>query len=174
MVKSVQNIGVRVLKFAGSLKSFLVIAIIVILWHYMSFKLVNFRKSSFFYKEENCFDKISFFKKEKFYENIFKIKHWKDKIPQYVAKNGFSKKKIENFDLDYLKRFISETYRAEVNHFICCLIIPFLFFCKYIMISTIVSVLIILGNVPCILIQRYNRLRIRRIILKIRKKRGII
>lgn len=160
--------------FENFLKSFLISVVIVTLWHYISFKLVSFQSNSFFYKEENYLDEILFFKKEKIYENVFKIKYWKDKIPQYVSKNGFSKKKIETFDLEYLKKFISETYRAEINHFLCCLIIPFLFFNKYAIISTIISILIVIGNVPCILIQRYNRLRIRRIILKIKRKRGII
>ena len=162
------------MKFADSFKSFLIIAIIVMLWHYISFKIVSCQENSYFYREDNTFNEMFFLKKEKIYENIFRIKYWKDKIPQYVSKNGFSKKKIESFNLDYLKKFISETYRAEINHFLCCLIIPFLFFGEYKMISIVVSLLIILGNVPCILIQRYNRFRIRRIILKIKRKRGVI
>lgn len=149
-------------------------SIVVILWHYISLKLVISQENSFFYREEDNFDESLFLKRERFYENIFKIKYWKDKIPEFVLKNGFSKKKIEIFDLNYLKKFIAETYRAEINHFSGCLVIPFLFFSKYKMHSIIVSILIILGNVPCILIQRYNRLRIRRIILKIRKKRGTL
>lgn len=148
--------------------------IFVAAWHYLSFRIIILPDSLAFYKEDNKNDFCSFLKKEKFYEKILKIKKWKDKIPQFVIKNGFSKKKIQNFNLEYLKKFIAETYRAEIDHLVCCFSIPVLFLInnlKNIKLSYIISGLIILGNLPCILIQRYNRFRIRRICLKLKSKK---
>lgn len=149
--------------------------IFVIVWHYLSFRIIILPDSLSFYKEDNKNDSFSFLKKEKFYEKIFKIKKWKDKIPQFVIKNGFSKKNIQNFNLEYLKKFIAETYRAEIDHLICCFSVPVLFLInnlKNIKLSCIISGLIIIGNLPCMLIQRYNRFRIRRICLKLKNKQN--
>jgi len=150
--------------------NFLFVSIIVLAWHYMSFKIVHDREKSFFYRDNKNYSEKKLLKKEKIYEVIFKIKLWKDKIPQYVSKNGFSKKNLKSLKINYLKDFISETYRAETNHILCCLIIPTLFFLSATNVALIISFLVFLGNIPCIMIQRYNRFRIRRIILKINKK----
>lgn len=151
-------------------KNLLFSIIAVIIWHYISFRIVFYHDKSFFYKDDPNSNESLFLKKEKIYEVFFKIKFWKDKIPQYVSKNGFSKNKIKSLNINYLKDFISETYRAEINHVLCCLAIPFLFFFNKLNAASIMSFLVALGNVPCIMIQRYNRFRIRRIILKIKKK----
>lgn len=153
--------------------SFLFISVIVAVWHYISFKIVHNHEKSFFYKDDKISSEKKFLEKEKIYEVVFKIKLWKDKIPQYVSKNGFSKKKLQSLNVNYLKDFISETYRAEANHILCCLIVPLLFLFSTIGIALMISFLVFIGNVPCIMIQRYNRFRIRRIILKINKKRKI-
>lgn len=150
--------------------NFLFVSVVVLLWHYISFKIVHHHEKSFFYRDNINYNEKKLLKKEKIYEIIFKIKLWKDKIPQYVSKNGFSKKKLQSLNISYLRDFISETYRAEINHILCCLIIPVLFFLSTINIALIVSFLVFLGNIPCIMIQRYNRFRIRRIILRINKK----
>ncbi|MBR0183987.1 MAG: hypothetical protein IJQ10_02370 [Clostridia bacterium] len=149
--------------------------IFVIAWHYLSFRIVILPDSLAFYKEDTKNDFFSFLKKEKFYEKILKIKKWKDKIPQFVIKGGFSKNKIKNLNLEYLKKFIAETYRAEIDHLMCCFSVPFLFFLnnlKNIKLSFIISGLVIIGNLPCVLIQRYNRFRIRRICLKLKNKQN--
>ena len=151
--------------------SFLFLSAIVVVWHYISFRIVHRHEKSFFYKDDKISSEKKFLEKERIYEVVFKIKLWKDKIPQYISKNGFSKKKLQSLNLNYLKDFISETYRAEVNHVLCCLIVPLLFLFSKVGTALIISFLIFMGNVPCIMIQRYNRFRIRRIILRINKKR---
>ena len=94
---------------------------------------------------------------------------WKDLVPQYVGKSGFSKKNMVSLKLEYIKRFIAETYRAEVDHIVCCFIIPFIFLLNSFKISAIFSIIICISNIPCILIQRYNRLRLRQLVLKFKK-----
>ena len=144
--------------------------LIILLWHYISFKIVTRLSYELFYEEEKDCDPKKLLKLEKFYEKVFKIKIWKDRIPQYVSKGGFSKRKIKSLDLNYLNRFVCETYRAETDHFMCCLIMPFLFFLNSLKSSIFLSILIMLGNIPCILIQRYNRCRLRRLIMKIQDR----
>lgn len=145
----------------------------IAIWHYLSFRIVILPENFVFYREDKKNNFRSFLKKEKFYENVFKIKSWKDKIPQFVTKNGFSKEKIKEFNIGYLKKFIAETYRAEIDHIICCFSVPFLFLfngIRNIGFSFIISLMVIMGNLPCVLIQRYNRFRIRRVCLKLQKK----
>ena len=145
--------------------------VVITLWHYFSFKLTVYPDSQVFYVKDRICNSSTFLRKERFYENVFKIKLWKDKIPQYIRKNGFSKKNVKSLNLSYLKKFIAETYRAEINHFLCCLVIPLLFFINNLLDSYVFSFLVMLGNLPCVLIQRYNRFRLRRIILKINKQK---
>ena len=77
-----------------------------------------------------------------------------------LRKNGFSKKHMAQTDPAYLKRFISETKRAELIHLFS--IIPlwvFGFWMKpiWVLYLLLFSTLI---NLPCILAQRYNRPRL--------------
>ena len=83
------------------------------------------------------------------------IKKWKDLIPQYVSKSGFSKKKMVSLKIDYIKKFIAETYRAELDHLFCCFVIPIIFFLNTAKLSIILSTIVIICNLPCIIIQRY-------------------
>ena len=144
----------------------------ILSWHYLILIVVSRIDYKFFYIECNQTD-ISFFKiREKRYEKILKIKKWKDLVPQYVGKTGFSKKKMISLKLDYIKRFIAETYRAEVDHLICCLIIPFIFLFNNFSLSIVFSSIVCISNIPCILIQKYNRLRLRHLMLNFMKTRN--
>ena len=104
-----------------------------------------------------------------FYVKFLKIKKWKDCLPQYTSKNGFSKKHInfnKNTDLSYINEFITETCRAEWNHLACCFYFLFAFMVNSLKNAIIFSFIPILANLPFLLIQRYNRARL----LKVRAK----
>lgn len=105
-----------------------------------------------------------------FYVQKFKIKKWKDFLPQYVSRNGFSKKNLDDLSVKYIDMFILETCRGEWAHRKCMLVlIPMLIFNK---LSTflLLFILVLILNVPYIFIQRYNRIRL----LKIRQKLKIV
>jgi len=142
---------------------------VILVWHFVVFIYITRRGYKFFYRNNKIKDIKVFQKREKFYENIFKIKFWKDKIPQYIGKNGFSKKNFKSFNFSYLKEFIAETYRGEIYHAECCMIIPLLFFASSLNIAICLSIFIIFINLPCIFIQRYNRARLRKLLIKIEK-----
>lgn len=143
--------------------------IFLTIWHYVVFLIVNKPGYKFFYKECVEFEPMFFKKRERFYEKVFKIKIWKDLIPQYTSKSGFSKKNMMSLKIDYIKEFIAETYRAEIDHVFCCFATPFIFFANSFTSSVIFSILVFIFNLPCVLIQRYNRFRLRRLMLNINK-----
>lgn len=127
---------------------------------------------SFFERKHRWFRSFSFEKRGSFWEKNFRIKKWKDKLPDgtVIAKRGFDKSRLGKTDSAALKKFIIETQRAELTHW---LLIPpaFLFFLRNPRWAGWVMVFYaLLVNVPFIMIQRYNRPRLERaLIRKIRK-----
>ena len=55
-------------------------------------------------------------KAARWYRDKLKINTWKDKVPQHVGKDGFSKSHITDVSIEYLDEFIMETCRGEWNH----------------------------------------------------------
>lgn len=102
----------------------------------------------------------------KFYEKHFKISLWKDKVPQFseIVHKGFSKDHLTGVSKKYLGRFYLETIRAEFCHRVLILIAPVFYHLNTNHTWGIVStILFALGNLPFIMIQRYNRPRIKKI-----------
>ncbi|WP_431522033.1 hypothetical protein [Guptibacillus hwajinpoensis] len=93
-----------------------------------------------------------------------------------VFKGGFCKKELKKLTSIYIRKFIIETRRAEVTHW---MLIPpsilfFLWNPSYI--GWIMVGYALLINIPFIIIQRYNRLRLKPLLVKQMKKeqrRGI-
>ena len=100
------------------------------------------------------------------YNKRLNIKAWKDNLPQYISKNGFSKKNLKNMSLAYVNRFILETCRAEWAHKNCMWIAVVLIFVNEFAVGMIFFLLVLLINFPYICIQRYNRIRL----IKVRDK----
>lgn len=102
------------------------------------------------------------------YSKTLKINKWKDLIPQYIAKGGFSKAHFgrSNLDVEYINQFILETCRAEWAHSLVALVaIPIILFNSPLLGITL-SVIVLLFSFLIVSIQRYNRFRLQ----KIRKK----
>ena len=99
------------------------------------------------------------------YEKLFRLKSWKKRLPDGAAvfKNGFQKKKLEGNSLEYLRNFISETCRAELTHWIVFLF-GFIFFIWNVWwVGIVMIIYATIVNIPCVITQRYNRIRLRRI-----------
>jgi len=62
---------------------------------------------------------------EAIYKNIFKVNRWKKLLPDGGAfiKGGYKKKSIENFTKIGLNKFLIESCRAEMTHWLA--ILPF-------------------------------------------------
>lgn len=102
----------------------------------------------------------------RFYDKHFKISRWKDKVPQFseIIHKGFSKGTLKGIEKDYLERFYLETVRAEFCHRVLIVCSPVFYLLNSNHIWGIVwTILFALGNLPFIMIQRYNRPRIKKI-----------
>ena len=116
---------------------------------------------SFFDPNKKLYKIKSWEKNGNFYIKFLKIKKWKDRLPQYIAKGGFSKKNLrKNLNKEYISRFIVETCIAEWNHLMCCTYFVIAFLVNTRFYAIIFSVLAIVLNVPFLFIQRYNRIRL--------------
>ena len=105
-------------------------------------------------------------KSGKIYEEIFHIKKWKELLPDGSAlfKKGFRKKRMTSSNPEYLQKFIIETGRAEIVHWIVILFSPVFFIWNYPWAGWVMIVYAIIANMPCILAQRYNRARLSKLL----------
>ncbi len=99
------------------------------------------------------------------YQKIFRIKSWKPLVPEAGSTSPykFRKKHLQHVDQNYVLQFILESVRAEITHVITVILaIPIAMFCppKYLIWLFAYTVIM---NVPCIIIQRYNRPRFERL-----------
>jgi glycosyl-4,4'-diaponeurosporenoate acyltransferase len=99
------------------------------------------------------------------YERFFAVKLWKDFLPDGAAlfQRGFRKKALLGRDREYFSRFVTETCRGEIVHWVvlCCSILFFLW--NTWAVGLIMVAYAVAANLPCILAQRYNRLRFIRV-----------
>ena len=100
------------------------------------------------------------------YKKIFKVHKWKKYLPDGAKyfKGDFEKKQMKSFDPEYIEKFLSESCRAELVHWlgmIPFIIFPFLFSLKIGLILIVYSLIV---NLPCIITQRYNRPRLQSIL----------
>ena len=106
------------------------------------------------------------------YQNLFRVKTWKKKIPSgaSVYANTFKLKNIKTFTPDHLERWIKESCRAESCHW--TMILPgFLFFLwNSIEMGWLMVLYAVLNNLVPIIMQRFNRPRIQKLLTKIQKK----
>ncbi|QDI90142.1 glycosyl-4,4'-diaponeurosporenoate acyltransferase [Salicibibacter halophilus] len=106
-----------------------------------------------------------------FWKNYFRVPKWKAVVPDgaKLFKKGFEKTNLRKYDLSYLETFILESRRAELTHWLC---IPpaILFFlwnppwAGWIMVAYALIV-----NLPIIVLQRYNRARLERVMKRMKK-----
>jgi len=102
------------------------------------------------------------------YERLFNIKKWKDRLPDAsrMFRGGFAKAQLKSASTDYLRCFMAETWRGELTHWLALLALPV--FCVWnpwwgVVINAVVAIAL---NIPCVLAQRYNRVRFSRVIAK--------
>jgi glycosyl-4,4'-diaponeurosporenoate acyltransferase len=102
----------------------------------------------------------------RWYERRLHIKAWKDIVPEAGALfgKGFSKRRLMSGSIDHLHRFMIETRRAEVTHWIVLAIAPLFILWNPWGLAIVMCVYAVIANGPCIIIQRYNRGRLVRVI----------
>ena len=90
------------------------------------------------------------------------VKRWKARVPDGAAvwQDGFRKKHLAATDPAYLERFVAETCRAELVHW---LMLPaWLLFGLWNepLPMAVMGLAVAIANAPCVIMQRYNRGRL--------------
>ena len=102
----------------------------------------------------------------RFYERWFRIKNWKDRVPDAgdLFRGGASKRRLPAHDREHLEAFAVETRRAELTHWLILAAAPWFFLWNPWWLGLAMVGYGIVANVPCVAIQRYNRARLLRMI----------
>jgi glycosyl-4,4'-diaponeurosporenoate acyltransferase len=100
------------------------------------------------------------------YEAWFAIKHWKDRLPDGARwfGGGFAKGALAKTDPDYLRQFVRETWRGELCHWSALGFAPIFFLWNPWWADLIMLAYALGANMPCIFAQRYNRIRLQRLL----------
>ena len=105
----------------------------------------------------------------RFYDKIIKIKKWKGALPdgaRFSKNRGFVKKRLKSRDAEHLNAFFLETCRAEFAHWVLILFAPLFFLWNRPWVGFFMVFYALMENGPLILAQRYNRIRLRRVLEK--------
>lgn len=141
--------------------------VIVGLWHFVVFLLCVKRPKSAFDPAKERYAPKQWEHGGRWYRDTLKIQVWKDRVPQHIGKNGFSKRHLTEISVDYLDQFILETCRGEWMHLKNCICVIITLLINPLLVGLIMSFLIMLANAPFAAVQRYNRFRL----LILRKRR---
>lgn len=95
------------------------------------------------------------------YEKLFRVKAWKDHLPDAAGWfGGFAKRSLRKRDKAYLAEFRVETCRGEAAHWAQWIVISgFMLWTPWPW-ALVLPAYAALSNLPCILLQRHNRLRL--------------
>lgn len=113
-----------------------------------------------------------FEQKGKFWKKVFYVHKWKDSLPDGASlfNLGYKKKQVADTSVESMQLFILETKRAELTHILLLLPAPLFFLWNPVWAGVIMLLYAIVANVPFIIIQRYNRIRLEMIVQR-RSKR---
>ncbi|MEN6399424.1 MAG: hypothetical protein ABFC74_03470 [Rectinema sp.] len=102
----------------------------------------------------------------RFYEQVFRVRKWKDFLPDGAAlfRKGFRKKKLMTRNADYLLTYALETCRAELLHYLIFLAVPISLSFQPPGALIITFLVVFAINFPCIISLRYNRIRLLRLL----------
>ena len=103
------------------------------------------------------------------YEKFFLIKFWKDRLPDAASwfKGGFAKANLRTHSVEFLEQFLRETWRGELTHWLALLALPLFAIWNPGWAFGINVAYALAANLPCILVQRYNRGRFLRVLERI-------
>jgi glycosyl-4,4'-diaponeurosporenoate acyltransferase len=95
------------------------------------------------------------------WQKVFKVKYWKERLPDGAAiiGKGFVKKNLQNNDAEFLMRFVLESRRAELTHWLAMAPAVLFFLWNPVWVGIIMIIYAVFANAPCIIAQRYNRPR---------------
>lgn len=100
------------------------------------------------------------------YERRLRIARWKDRLPEAGATfaGGVSKRHLTGRSSERLRRFVAETRRAERAHWMALAGAPLFALWNPPVGAAAMLVYGVASNGPCIVVQRYNRARLTRVL----------
>jgi glycosyl-4,4'-diaponeurosporenoate acyltransferase len=99
------------------------------------------------------------------YVRLLLVGRWKQLLPDsaVVLGGGFGKAHLREVSPAYLQTFILETRRAELTHWLPFAALPvFLIWSEWPVMGWMVAYALA-ANLPCLVVQRYNRCRLQRV-----------
>lgn len=107
------------------------------------------------------------------YERVTRIRRWKRLLPEGgdFYEGGFNKRHLRGRDGEHLQRFVTETRRAEMTHWVVMSCGPVFWVWSTFWLGWMMVVFGVVANIPCIIAQRYNRARLLRVLAR-RQRRG--
>jgi glycosyl-4,4'-diaponeurosporenoate acyltransferase len=108
----------------------------------------------------------------RFYETLFRVMKWKALLPEGAAlfKEGFRKRALRGKDKEYFSIFVRETCRADYTHWLTLIVSPLFFLWNPFWVGVGMVGYAVAVNLPCIIAQRYNRVRLRGLLVKISQR----
>lgn len=98
------------------------------------------------------------------YRDWLAIRRWKYLLPDAAPWfGGFAKQKVRERNSAYLAQFLIETRRAEIAHWCMLGCLPIFFIWNPPWARWVMAAYALAANIPCIVVQRYNRFRLNRI-----------
>lgn len=105
------------------------------------------------------------------YQSILAVRKWKGRLPDGAPwLGGKAKRRIERHSFAALSDFQIETRRAEVAHWCMLLCTPIFCLWNPLWADVVMTIYGIAANVPCIVAQRANRIKIAHILDRQRMK----
>jgi glycosyl-4,4'-diaponeurosporenoate acyltransferase len=141
------------------------IVIDFIVWFviHIGFTIITIKMPDKLFDKDNWIYRIRPWEKNgRIWQTIFRVKTWKDHLPDGAAlfKKGFKKKRMTSRDSGYIKAFILESRRGELTHWLILLSSPLFFIWNPAWLGFIMILYAVIANLPCIIAQRYNRPRL--------------
>lgn len=140
----------------------------------MGFAWVGTRMPARFFRHKGGWFAPRRFEQEgRFYETVFRIRAWKAFLPDgaKLFKDGFPKGQLAARDDAYLDRFVRETRRGEAVHGAVILASALFFLWNPPAVAVWMVVYALVANLPCMVLQRYNRIRMQRVLNRAAQRR---
>ena len=99
------------------------------------------------------------------YGSLLQVRRWKHLLPDAAPWfGGFAKRNLRSADPAFLRTFRVETCRGEAAHYAQIITISLFVLWTPWPAAALIVVYAFLSNLPCIVLQRHNRLRLERIL----------
>ncbi|MFW5775295.1 MAG: glycosyl-4,4'-diaponeurosporenoate acyltransferase [Chitinivibrionales bacterium] len=104
------------------------------------------------------------------------VSQWKNSLPDGATWliGGFPKKRLRAEAPDYVQRFVRETCRGELVHWVVIALTPVFLLWNSFSSFLIMIAYALISNMPCIIAQRYNRPRLQSLLKRLQKSRSSV